>query len=216
MDPVLAFILSSIVVPILVAEYGEVSPALAKRLLKWGAGRLGSQVKTERYTEEWLADLERVPGKIAKLGWAIGVVASGVLRLREPASAREWVQPAAPLPFATDSVFGPGNTAAPPPRSRRPRQTVSTPPSSPLVPVPAVVETPWSIGVPEGIGSMRAYRQWQPPARSAEPRHPGERFFQRYQDTWGSYDYHRRIPLEGDPLEMYGDSPKAAPPVIGD
>jgi hypothetical protein len=57
-------------------------PSLARRLLRWGAGRIGDDGQAKRYEEEWLADLERVPGKTAKLAHACGVVALSVPRLR--------------------------------------------------------------------------------------------------------------------------------------
>jgi hypothetical protein len=38
--------------------------------------------QARRYEEEWLADLERVPGNLTKLGYACGVVIRSVPRLR--------------------------------------------------------------------------------------------------------------------------------------
>ena len=39
-----------------------------------GARRIGRADQAQRYEEEWLADLERVPGNLTKLGYACGVV----------------------------------------------------------------------------------------------------------------------------------------------
>jgi GAF domain len=58
------------------------APSAARWLLRWGARRVGNAGQARRYEEEWLADLERVPGKTAKLAHACGVVALSVPRLR--------------------------------------------------------------------------------------------------------------------------------------
>jgi len=47
-----------------------------------GARRIGRADQAERYEEEWLADLERVPGNLTKLGYACGVLVRSVPRLR--------------------------------------------------------------------------------------------------------------------------------------
>jgi hypothetical protein len=60
----------------------RLAPSLARRLLRWGARRIGHDGQARRYEEEWLADLERVPGKTAKLAHACGVLALSVPRLR--------------------------------------------------------------------------------------------------------------------------------------
>jgi len=48
--------------------------SLARCPLRWGARRIGRADQAQRYEEEWLADLERVPGNLTKLGYACGVV----------------------------------------------------------------------------------------------------------------------------------------------
>jgi len=61
----LGFIVLAVLVPVLVGEARDLAPSLARRLLRWGARRIGQADQASRYEEEWLADLERVPG-----GWA--------------------------------------------------------------------------------------------------------------------------------------------------
>jgi WhiB family redox-sensing transcriptional regulator len=69
---------------------------MARRLLCLGARLLGSADKADRYAEEWSADLEEVPGKLTKLGYAVGVLAWSVPRLRRQ-YRRERRQAAAPV-----------------------------------------------------------------------------------------------------------------------
>jgi hypothetical protein len=76
------FIVLAIVVPLLVSEAGDLAPFLASWLLGWGARRIGDADQARRCEEEWLADLERVPGKVTKLAHACGVLALSVPRLR--------------------------------------------------------------------------------------------------------------------------------------
>jgi hypothetical protein len=78
----LGFLLIAVLVPLLVTEAGDLLPSLARCLLRWGARRIGPADQAERYEEEWLADLERVPGKLTKLVHACGVLVRSVPRLR--------------------------------------------------------------------------------------------------------------------------------------
>jgi len=71
-----------ILLPVVLAETGELAPWLARRCLEWGSRRLSDEQARERYCEEWHSDLERVPGKITKLGYAATVVLLAVPRLR--------------------------------------------------------------------------------------------------------------------------------------
>jgi len=71
-----------ILLPLSLNEFGELAPWVARRLLCLGARLLGSADKTDRYAEEWSADLERVPGKLTKLIYAAGMLAWCVPRLR--------------------------------------------------------------------------------------------------------------------------------------
>jgi hypothetical protein len=76
------FFVVGLLVPLLLNEVSDLGSWIAGRLLSWGARRLGSPEKAARYSEEWAADLERVPGKLTKVGYALGVVAWGVPRMR--------------------------------------------------------------------------------------------------------------------------------------
>ena len=84
----LRFLLVVILIPLLVNEAGDLAPPLARCLLRWGAGRIGQADQALRYEEEWLADLERVPGKLTKLAHACGVLARSVPRLRAQSRRR--------------------------------------------------------------------------------------------------------------------------------
>jgi GAF domain len=79
---ILGFLLFAILVPLLVREAGDLVRSLARYLLRWGARHIGQADQAERYEEEWLADLERVPGNLTKLLYASGVVVRSVPRLR--------------------------------------------------------------------------------------------------------------------------------------
>jgi len=79
---ILGFLVFIVMIPLLVREAGDLARSLARCLLRWGARRLGREDRVERYEEEWLADLERVPGNLTKLAYACGVVAWSVPRLR--------------------------------------------------------------------------------------------------------------------------------------
>jgi hypothetical protein len=76
------FVLIVVLIPLLVNEAGDLAPSVAKRLLRWGARRVGPADKAERYEEELSADLERVPGKVTKLVYVSYVLAWTVPRLR--------------------------------------------------------------------------------------------------------------------------------------
>jgi GAF domain-containing protein len=78
----LGFFLFAVLVPLLVGEARDLAPSLAAWFLRWGARRIGPPHQARRFEEEWLADLERVPGKVTKLAHACGVVALSVPRLR--------------------------------------------------------------------------------------------------------------------------------------
>jgi len=79
---IVGFLVFAIMIPLLVNEAGDLSRSLARCLLRWGARRIGRADQARRYEEEWLADLERVPGNLTKLGYACGVVVRSVPRLR--------------------------------------------------------------------------------------------------------------------------------------
>ncbi|GAA2990781.1 hypothetical protein [Actinokineospora diospyrosa] len=204
MSSVVLFVVVALAVPMVVAECGEVSPWLARKVLGWAARRLRPPDKAERYTEEWLADLEEVPGKLTKLGWALGVAFLGVLRLREPKHSLDWTPRPVASPFATDSVFGPASAQ---PARVIPQQTAPHPPAIPSVTRSLEPVFP----EPDYLPRRRA-----PEPQPWEPPHPGSRFFQRYYDNWGNTVHVRRYAYDEDPEVVYGATPKAAPPVIGD
>lgn len=79
---ILGFLIFAIMIPLVVNEAGDLARSLASCLVRWGARRIGQADQAERYEEEWLADLERVPGNLTKLGYACGVVVRSVPRLR--------------------------------------------------------------------------------------------------------------------------------------
>ncbi len=77
----LGIIFTVILLPLVLAEVGEISPWLARWVLRWGAKCIGDRDATERYTEEWLAGIEDTPGKITKASdgvWHRTVGGSGV------------------------------------------------------------------------------------------------------------------------------------------
>ncbi|MEH0396216.1 ATP-binding protein [Streptomyces sp. NBC_01260] len=69
-------VLTAVVLPLLLAEFGDWCPWLAKRLVRWTARHLGDAAVVERYSEEWLAEIEEVPGKLSCLVVAIGKVSA--------------------------------------------------------------------------------------------------------------------------------------------
>ncbi|MGW0920616.1 ATP-binding protein [Streptomyces sp. NPDC002755] len=63
----ITFMATAIILPLLLSEFGDWCPWLAKRLTRWTAQRLGDAQATERYSEEWLAELAHLPGKLSHL-----------------------------------------------------------------------------------------------------------------------------------------------------
>jgi glutamate synthase domain-containing protein 3 len=68
--------------PLLLSELTECSPWLAARLIQRAANRLGPPYRA-RYEEEWLAELNEVPGNLTKLAMAVQVL------VRARATSRE-------------------------------------------------------------------------------------------------------------------------------
>ena len=68
------WILSAVILPVLLAEFTEIAPWLADKLVRIAATALPLEQRS-RYEEEWLAELAAIPGKVLKLGWAIKVAA---------------------------------------------------------------------------------------------------------------------------------------------
>ncbi|QHC19583.1 ATP-binding protein [Streptomyces sp. GF20] len=64
---VIIFMTTAVILPLLLTEFGDWCPWLAKRLAQWTAQRLGDAQAAERYSEEWLAELRHLPGKLSHL-----------------------------------------------------------------------------------------------------------------------------------------------------
>jgi hypothetical protein len=70
-----------VILPLALAEAILLGPWLSERLLRWGALGLPEEYR-ERYVEDWLGELDAVPGSLTKLGFAIRVL------IRVPATER--------------------------------------------------------------------------------------------------------------------------------
>jgi len=88
---------TAVLLPLGIMEFGSLAPWLAARLVEWGASLLGPDELCARYREDWLANLERVPGNLTKLGWALWVVAWGVPQLRQPSGKKQLGPAEAPV-----------------------------------------------------------------------------------------------------------------------
>ena len=71
-----------VIIPLIVAEVHLVGPWVAERLLRWGTRWLPEKYR-ERYVDDWLGELDMVPGSLFKLAFAIRVL------VRVPATERE-------------------------------------------------------------------------------------------------------------------------------
>ena len=69
---ILAFLLSAVFVPILVNEFTDWLPWFAARLVGAAARTLPPDVR-QRYTDEWLAELDASPGNLSKLAVAVRI-----------------------------------------------------------------------------------------------------------------------------------------------
>jgi hypothetical protein len=83
-----------VVVPLLLSEFLDWCPWLARRLVHRAAWRLPDPDRA-RYQEEWLAELGQVPGKLAPLTMALGIAARAgrlgrVLQGRPVLPGRAW------------------------------------------------------------------------------------------------------------------------------
>jgi hypothetical protein len=66
-------ILLWVVLPLILAEVVLVGPWLAERLLRWAACGLPIEYR-QRYTEDWLGELDAVPGSLTKLAFAVRIL----------------------------------------------------------------------------------------------------------------------------------------------
>jgi hypothetical protein len=74
----MGWLIAVVLIPVVLAEFGEVSPWLARRWVRWAARQLPTRGMRTRYAEEWRAHLEQVPGKVTKLGFAASLVVRSV------------------------------------------------------------------------------------------------------------------------------------------
>ncbi|MFB6756317.1 hypothetical protein ACFCX6_35970, partial [Streptomyces sp. NPDC056353] len=99
-----------------IGECTEVSPWLARRVLRLAARLLGSPEAAERYEAEWVALLDERPGKLLKLFFALWIALRGTWTLR--AIHRPSVSaPESRSDRAAESA--PEETRQPPTRGRR-------------------------------------------------------------------------------------------------
>jgi hypothetical protein len=94
-----------VLVPLLLNEFMDWCPWLSERLIRRAARRLPDADRA-RYQEEWLAELGEVPGKLAPLTMALGIVVRAgrmgrVLQGRLVLPGRAWVFVAAVAAAAT-------------------------------------------------------------------------------------------------------------------
>ena len=68
------FVVTAVILPLLLSEFGDWCPWLGRRLVRWSARRLGDPVACARYEEEWLANLAEIPGKLSVLVAAFGLL----------------------------------------------------------------------------------------------------------------------------------------------
>ncbi|AXX32699.1 ATP-binding protein [Actinosynnema pretiosum subsp. pretiosum] len=78
---VLPWVVMAVLLPLAIGELREWWPRLAVRLVRWSARRLGDPQACARYEEEWVANLEEVPGKLSPLVAALGYLVA-VPRMR--------------------------------------------------------------------------------------------------------------------------------------
>jgi transcriptional regulator with XRE-family HTH domain len=90
---------TAVLLPMLLTEFGDRCPWLAQKLVRWSAHRLRNPEDRARYEEEWVANLNEVPGKLGRLVAALGFLAS-VPRMRATLG-RTRSQRTAPVEAAT-------------------------------------------------------------------------------------------------------------------
>jgi hypothetical protein len=77
----LCWLLAAVVLPRLLAEFTELGPWLARMVVHRAAQRL-PRPERSRWREQWLADLEDIPGRLTKLAWALSIFLIGAGRMR--------------------------------------------------------------------------------------------------------------------------------------
>jgi hypothetical protein len=115
-------ILLLVFLPLALQEFGELAPWMAERLLKRGTRWLPPAYR-EQYEQDWLGELDTIPGKITKLGFTFRVL------VRVPATERALT--------GRDALWGPGRQADPgPARHRAPGRGPLPPPAGGAAPTP--------------------------------------------------------------------------------
>lgn len=85
-------IILGLVLSIVIGECTEISPWLARKLVRWAATRWSADaVSAAGYAEEWVALIEMRPGKLLKLFTAAGL-AMGAAGRAVPRRTRLWLQ----------------------------------------------------------------------------------------------------------------------------
>jgi hypothetical protein len=92
---VVIFAVTVLVIPLLLAEFGDWCPWMAAWIVRWAARHLGDPASCQRYEEEWIANLNEVPGKLTRLLAAFGYLAymPGMRRSIRSRVARPSVSP---------------------------------------------------------------------------------------------------------------------------
>lgn len=93
---VIVFVVTALVVPLLLAEFGDWCPWVATRIVRWAAGRLGDPASCQRYEEEWVANLNEVPGRLTRLLAAFSYLACMPV-MRRSIRSRLALPPASPV-----------------------------------------------------------------------------------------------------------------------
>lgn len=113
-------VLTNLLIPtalgMVVGECTEVSPWLARHVLRLAARLLGHPSATERYEAEWVALLDERPGKLLKLFFAFWIALRGTWTLRAIH------RPSAPTPEPRSNQTaesGPEEPQLPPARDRQ-------------------------------------------------------------------------------------------------
>jgi hypothetical protein len=71
-------IVLSVVIPLILAEFGPWCGWLGRKLLPWAARlRYGNGDRASVRAEEWCDDLGQIPGQLSKLGYSLGQLAVG-------------------------------------------------------------------------------------------------------------------------------------------
>lgn len=100
------------VLSMVIGECTEVSPWLARRILRLAARRLGNPEATARYEAEWIALLDERPGKLLKLFFASWIA------LRSTWTLRAIHRPLAGAPDASSATAGQADAQSEQPSSR--------------------------------------------------------------------------------------------------